>query len=191
MEYILSYIFSGISLIIVCVSCFVKNKTKFLFLNIFSNIFYAASLLVIKAYVGGVNTIISIFRCLYLFLCLKYNFKYTLHFLTFFFAAYITSGILLYTYWFDFLPILSSSIFTIAYCVKDMNLTRKLMILPRCLLITYSILTMTYLNAVLSVVQLVAIIVSMIKHYKESPKSQQQTQQQTETINPTETTNQE
>ena len=76
MDFILSEIFGFIALVLVCVGYFFDNKKIFLISQILANIFYALSYIFVSALVAGINTFISTFRCVYLFLCEKYNFKY-------------------------------------------------------------------------------------------------------------------
>ena len=64
--FVLSQICGLIALAFAIWSYFVENKTKFLVIQVFANIFYASSFLFVNAWVAGILTLISILRCIYL-----------------------------------------------------------------------------------------------------------------------------
>ena len=158
-----------IALILVCISYQFNNKAKFLALQILANTFYASSFLALNVLVGGINTIISLFRVAILFLFeRKDKSPPFLLYLTFFFL-YILSGIICWQSPLDVISIISFEIFNIAMFVRNINLTRLLMILPNFMIAIYNLLLMTYTNALLDFVEIAVLIFAIIK-FKDKNK---------------------
>ena len=89
MDFILAQIFGGIALILVCIGYFLKSKSGFLIIQVVADFFYALAFFVVDAFVAGVITIISLFRCVYLYFAEKKHFKNTTYFLFVFVGLYI------------------------------------------------------------------------------------------------------
>ncbi len=165
-EFIISQILGGIALILVCIGYFTKLKSNFLIIQIIANIFYAGSFLVQLSMVGGIITLVSTLRCIYLFICENRNFKYTIYFLPIFIVTYIIIGVIFYSGIGDIIPIFTGTLFTVAFYVKNLQLTRYICIVPNVLLIIYNIFCKTYTNALLDFVEVVVVIVAIVKHSK-------------------------
>ena len=164
--FILAQIFGFVALILVCVGYFLKSKTSFLLLTVIANFFYALAFFVVGAFVGGALTFISIARCLYLYFAEKHNFKYKLHFLSIFIILYIASTIIFWESVLDIMALLSSSLFTLGYAIKNMQTMRYILIIPNTLLVIYNIIATTYTSALLDFIEIVVIIVAIIKFIK-------------------------
>ncbi len=169
-EFIISQVLGGIALILVCVGYFLKSKTSFLVMQIVANIFYASSFLVQNSLVGGIITLISMIRCIYLYICEKKSFSKTIYFLPIFFVFYIIVGVVFYAGIGDIIPVITATLFTIAFYIKDLQATRYLCILPNAMLILYNILCKTYTNALLDSIEVVVLIVAIIKYHIENKK---------------------
>lgn len=162
MNFVISQISGGIALLLVCISYFLKNKSTFLIIQIISNLFYGASFIFMGSLVAGLITLVSIFRCFYIYFCEKFNFKYTAYYLPIFFCFYIILGILFWKSWFDIIPICTSIMFTFGFYIKNLQLMRFILIFPNALIMIYCILCKTYTNAILDFIELSVIIVSII-----------------------------
>lgn len=171
MEFIFAQILGAIALVVICVGYFVKQKPLFLILQIVGNIFYGGAFLILNSVSAGIITLISTIRCIYIFVAEKYNFKYTLYFLFIFIAAYICVGILFWQHWFDFIPIITATLFTIGYYVKNLNLMRYILLVPNAMLVFYCIMCKTYTSALLDFIEFSVIIVAIIKFKKEKNKT--------------------
>ena len=159
----LSQAFGGVALILVCISYQFNNKAKFLALQILANSFYALSFLVLNVLVGGINTIISLFRVAILFFFeRKDKNPPVLLFLTFF-LLYIASGIICWQSPLDLISILSFEIFNVAMFVRSIQLTRILSVLPNFMIAIYNLLLMTYTNALLDFIEVIVLIYAIIK----------------------------
>lgn len=165
-NFIGSQIMGFIALILVCIAYFVKTKAIFLSLQIVANIFYAAAFLFLQSYVAGLITLISILRCLYIFVCEKKKFKYSAYFLPIFIVCYVAIGVIFWKNWFDIIPIITASSFTIAFFIKGLQKTRILCVLPNALLVIYNIFCRTYSNALLDLLELIVLIVAIISYNK-------------------------
>ena len=142
MEYILSQVFGFVALILICISYFVRKKTHFLAMQIVADIFYAASYMMLGVLSAGTITIISTFRCVFLYLCEAKNWNYKIAFYTMLFSicGYIACGVIFWTSWIDLIPIITGTLFTIAYYVKDLTVVRYLCLPPNVMLIFFGLL---------------------------------------------------
>lgn len=171
MAFILAQVFGAIALILVSVGYFCNKKPMFLIFQIVANFFYAISFICLNSFVGGVITLISIFRTLYIFICEKYNFKYTLFFLPIFFMLYITAGIIFWENWFDIISICTAITFTIAFYVKNLQATKYIMVAPNVALIFYNLLRKTYTNAILDSLEVCVLVGAIIKFHLKNIKT--------------------
>lgn len=169
--YILSQAFGIIALIIVCIGYFVKKKSTFLMFQIFADIFYSASFLFINVLGAGVITIISTIRCVVFYFIDKKNPKLSLYFVPMFFALYIATAIIFWTSWIDIVPIVTAMLFTIAYVVKSLNLTRYLVLLPNFALMVFGIINANYATAILDFIEFSVVIISIITCHIRDKKS--------------------
>ena len=171
MDFILAQILGIIALIFVSIGYFLKNKESFLKFQIVSNFFYAAAFFVIGSYVGAFIVMISNFSCLYLYFSEKKSFKYKLHFLPIFVIAYAIITIVFWKNTFDFIPLITSIMFTFGLTIKNLQSMRYFLIIPNALLVVYNILTSTYASALLDFIEIVVIICAIVKFYKNGNKA--------------------
>ncbi len=168
MNYILSQIFGSIALILTCISYFVKKKSTFLIFQIFVDIFYATSYILINVLGGGIITIFSIFRCILFYFLGDKHYKWSIYSLPLFFSIYITCGIVFWTGWLDIIPIFTSIMFTIAYVVKSLSLTRYIVLIPNFALCLFGILNANYSTALLDFIEFTVVIVAIITcHFRD------------------------
>lgn len=168
LEFILAQVLGSIALMLACISYFVKTKSKFIIIQTIANFFYASAFFVVKAYVGAGLVAISIFRCIYLYYAEKKSFKYTVHFLPIFIALYIATTIVFWGSPYDFMPLITSTLFTIGFAIKDLQTMRYIFIIPNVILVVYNILTTTYASALLDFIEAIVIVVAIIKYRKSS-----------------------
>ena len=170
LEFILAQILGGIALILVCIGYFLKTKSAFMIIQTIANFFYASAFFVVGAYVGAGLVMISLFRCIYLYVAEKKSFKYTLHFLPIFIALYIVTTIIFWNNPFDFMPLITSTLFTIGFTIKNLQTMRYVLIIPNALLVIYNILTTTYTSALLDFIEIIVIIVAIVKFYRDNKR---------------------
>lgn len=170
MNIIIAQVFGITALIASCVGYFFNDKFKFLIVQIVVDIFYAASFLMVGAYSAGIITLVSIFRIIYIFIAEKKNLKNTFQYLQIFILIYTTIGVVCWKEPFDFIPIITSSLFTMNFAIKDLKKLKLLLIVPNVILILYNILVKTYSNALLDLIDSLALIVAVIKSFVDSKK---------------------
>ena len=119
MNFIIAQVLGGIALILVCISYFLKKKSNFMILQTIANFFYSSAFFVVEAYVGFALVMVSLFRCIYLYYAEKNSFKYTLHFIPLFITLYITFTVILWNNPYDFMPLISSTIFTLGFTTNN------------------------------------------------------------------------
>lgn len=168
--FVLSQILGFVALIIACVSYFVKNKGVFLVVQMVANVFYALSFFTLNHLVAGVVTLVSTIRCVYIYFAEKHNLKYSQYYLSIFFVLYVVVGLVFWTGWLDIIPMFTAVMFTIAFYVKDLQLTRYLVLIPNFVLVIYNIICKTYSNAMLDFIEFVVVIVAIVKFYKQNKK---------------------
>ena len=165
MGFILAQILGGIALVLVCIGYFVRTKSTFLILQSVANFFYASAFFVVGAYVGAGLVIISLFRCLYIYIAEKKDFKYILHFLSIFVVLYIVFTIVFWNNIFDLFPLIASLLFTLGYMVKNLQVMRYILLIPNTIYVLYNILTTTYTSALLDFVEVVVILIAILKFH--------------------------
>ena len=173
MEFILAQVLGFIALILVCIGYFLKDRFKFLLIQVIANFFYACAFLVVEAYVGGIIIFISLIRCLYIYIAEKYSFKYIYHFLPIFIILYIITTILLWSSWLDLMPLFASSIFTVGFAIKNLQKGKFVLIIPNVILVIYNIFTTTYTSALLDFIEVVVIVIAIIKFYIDKKKNKE------------------
>ena len=167
-QFILAQVFGAVALVIICIGYFVKTKPIFLLTQVAGNFFYALAFFVVGAYVGAALVMISLFRCIYIYISEKYSFRYLIHFLSIFIVAYIVTTILFWDTVFDLMPLSSSILFTIGYTISNLQTMRYILIVPNSILIVYNILTTTYTSALLDFIEVVVIVIAIVKHYQDN-----------------------
>ncbi len=166
MGFIIAQISGIIALILVAISYFVKLKPTFLTLQMVADVFYAGSFFAVDAYVGGIITTISIFRCIYIYWAEKTNFKYTVHFLFVFIAMYVVVTIRFWQTPYDIIALITGSMFTLSFAIKNLQVMRYVLIVPNVLILIYNILCRTYTSALLDFIELIVLVVSIIKYHR-------------------------
>ena len=165
MFFIISQIMGGIALILVFISYFLRNKVTFLAFQIVANFFYALSFVFTNALVAGINSLISIIRCIVFYLYNRKNQDIPWFYLILFSVLYVSTGVIFFKSYFDIIVILTPILFTFAMMMKNMEKVRYLMILPNILLTFYGILCEVYTTAALDFMEVITIIVAIIKFY--------------------------
>lgn len=162
----LSQVFGIIALILVCLSYQFNDKKKFLAFQVLANLFYASAFLALNVLVGGINTLISLLRVIFLYFYEKKNLNPPkILFLTFF-VLYIISGIVCFQTPLDILAMISYEIFNLAMFIRDISLTRKMMVFPNIIIVIYNILLMTYTNALLDLLEIIVLLVAIFRFSK-------------------------
>ena len=162
-NFILSQIFGLVALLLVCISYSFNSKKTFLFYQILANTFYSASFLCLNVLVGGFNTIISTVRVFVLYFIEKKDKKPPAWLYATFSLLYLVSGIILYQDPLDIIAIISYEIFNLAMFIRNINITRLMMVFPNIMIVIYNLLNFTYTNAILDCVEIIVLIVAVIK----------------------------
>lgn len=171
MEFWLAQIFGGVALILVCISYFLKSKPKFLIFQAVADIFYAGAFFVVDANVGAAITVISIFRCIYIYFADKNHFKHTLSILPIFIILYLIATIVFWQGPLDIIPLITGSLFTLAFTIKNLQVMRYVLILPNILIIIYNSLSTTYISAVLDSIEVFVLLIAIIQYHKNNNKN--------------------
>ena len=171
LEFILAQVLGGIALILICTGYFMKKKAHLLVIHTIANFFYASAFIFVGGYVAWALTMVSVIRCIYLYIAEKKNFKYTMHFLPIFMALYMVLTIIFWKTPYDFMPLITSTLFTIGFAIKDLQTMRYIFIIPNVILVVYNILTTTYASALLDFIEAIVIVVAIIKYSRSSKSS--------------------
>lgn len=162
MNFIISQILGGVALILVCIGYFLKSKSGFLIIQMVANVFYAGAFIFQNAMVAGVITLISIARCVFIYFSEKIELKESAYFIPVFVFLYLYVGVVLWSSWLDIIPICTSTIFTIGFYIKNLQVLRCVVLIPNVMLIVYSVLCKAYTNAILDAIEVAVIIWSII-----------------------------
>ncbi|MBQ3502870.1 MAG: YgjV family protein, partial [Clostridia bacterium] len=104
--------------------------------------------------------------CIYIYFAEKNEFKYTIHFLFVFVVLYVVSTAVFWQGALDIIPLITGTIYTFAYAIKNLQVMRYVLIVPNILLIIYNIMSTTYVSAVLDFIEVVVLIIAIIKFAK-------------------------
>ena len=170
MEFIISQILGVVSCILLCISYFYRKKAAFLLYQLASDLFCGLSFICLRVLSAGIITLISILKCIYLYFCEKTNFKYKYYFLSIFMVAYVVVVWLTWQSPLDIIPLITVTLFTFSFCIKDMQVMRYVILLPSVILFVYCILCGTYTNALLETIEISSIIIAIIKFNRENKK---------------------
>ena len=68
------------------------------------------------------------------------------------------------------MPLITSTLFTIGFTIKNLQTMRYILIIPNAVLVIYNILTTTYTSALLDFIEIIVIIVAIVKFYRDSKR---------------------
>ncbi len=162
-RFVLSQIFGLIALALVCLSYSFDNKKKFLAYQIIANIFYASSFLTLEVFVGGINTLISTLRVTILYFIEKKDKNIPTTLYVMFSFLYLLAGNVCFQSNYDILAIIAYEMFNMAMFMRDISLTRYMMIVPNMIIVVYNILSLTYTNAILDLIEIIVLVCMAIK----------------------------
>ena len=161
----LSQILGGVALLLTCASYFANLKSRFFAIQIAANLFYASSFLAQGVFVGGINTMISIARVCVLFAFEKRGKDCPVAIFVMFSMAYLVAGNICMQNAFDMLAVIAYELFNVAMFVRNMDMTRILMILPNVMIAAYNILCGTFTNAALDTIEVLVLVLISVKIY--------------------------
>lgn len=162
-RFIIAQILGMLALILVCFSYAFNDKKKFLAYQILSNLFYASSFLVLSVLVGGVNTIISIARVSTLYIIERKDKRPPLELYVLFSLLYLLSGNLFYQSPLDIMAIVAYEMFNMAMFIRDIEVTRFMMVLPNIIIVIYNIFSSTFTNALLDFVEITVLVCMIVR----------------------------
>lgn len=166
LNFILSQVFGGIALILVCISFF-QNKKVFLILQTASNLFYAGSFLASSSLVAGINTCISTIRIIVIYFYEKDEKTTPWYIISLFLISYIVVDIVFFSGYWDIIPAITSILITLAMIMKDMLIVNYMLLLPNFLLIVYNFFNTFYTSSILNLVELIVVVVAIITIYNK------------------------
>lgn len=163
-SFILSQIFGGIALILVCISYFLSKKS-FLFVQIIANVFYGGAFIASLSLVGGINTFVSIIRCVILYYYEKKDKAVPLYYLFIFGAIYLGVGIVFFDGYWDIITMFSPIMFTFAMMMKRMIMVKWFMLFPNLALTFFCVFNEFYTSAILDFIEFSVILVAILTYY--------------------------
>ena len=166
MLYIFSQISGYIALLLICISYFCKNKKRFLIYQTIADIGYAMAYIFINVWVAGIITIFSSIRCIVFYICENKGIKHKAVSLPIFISIYCIITIVLWQGYGDILPLITATIYTVVYAIKNIQVIRYLSIVPSVALCIYNICFRLYSSAILDLFEIVVLIISII-HFKK------------------------
>ena len=168
MLYILSQVSGYIALILIAISYFCKNKKYFLIYQTIADICYAIAYLFINVWVAGIITILSSFRCIVFYVCEKKDINHKNISLPIFILGYIIITAIFWQGYGDILPLITATIYTVVYAIKNTQTIRYLSIVPSVALCIYNLCFRLYSSALLDLFEIVVLIVSIIYYTKKN-----------------------
>ena len=106
----------------------------------------------------------------------KKNISYskTIYSVPIFAIIYIILGVVFWKNWLDIIPMITATLFTIAYYIKDLKIVRYLSLPPNLMLVVYGIFNLAFTNATLDLIEVFVLIVAIIKfhNFKRNKKTE-------------------
>ena len=168
--YIISQVLGYIALALICFAYCLKNKTKLLVVGFISNIFYAVSFLLLNSVVAFITTIFLSIKLIMLYFLQNKNYDYKKYTISIFIALFVIIAIIFVRTPIDVIPIITVSIFSVGYELKNLQLMRIIFIIPNIMLFIYSLLYLNYAGALLAVIELSVLVVALIKNHISNKK---------------------
>ena len=113
--------------------------------------------------VGGVNTIISIARVSTLYIFERKDKRPPLELYVLFSLLYLLSGNLFYQSPLDIMAIVAYEMFNMAMFIRDIEVTRFMMVLPNIIIVIYNIFSSTFTNALLDFVEITVLVCMIVR----------------------------
>ena len=160
---LIAQIFGLLALICMSLGYQQKKKKGFLFLQIFSNLFYGIQYLFLNAYSALATCIISLIRTI-IFYKNEVNKKenhYSI--LLILFLIIIIVGIISYQTWYSVIPIFIALLFTYGVWQKKLSTSYKIGVVVSILWIIYNLIVKAYVGAFGACIELVSSIIGYIK----------------------------
>ena len=173
MGFILSQICGIIACIFICWGYSVKSKPRFLAIQIIANFLLAMSFLFVCAWSGAVIAFFAVVRCVFLFFSNTHNIN-SRPYLPLFCVIYVIAGIIFWQHWFDFMPIVYSILFTIAYFCKNLKTVKIISMPATALIIVYAFISRAYTSAICASIELIILIINIIEMMHSYSKNHNQ-----------------
>lgn len=173
MEMVISQILAAAALVLFMVSYFVREKYKFLFIQLIATAFNAASFIVIGAFIGGAVTFVSALRTASFFVLERRKFPFPAIFLPCFVALYSVPSFILYTGWSDLLAWLAPILSTIALLFRNMKAVKIITILSILIFAGYSIIVNNWVSTAELFIEAIIVVVSLVLENIQTKKIKQ------------------
>ena len=167
----LSFIMSAIALSLYSVSYFFNKKRDYLITQMIGNVVFSFSYFFLGAYFTMVSVIIGIGRALVCFIYEKKNKRGPISIIIGLCAITILSYVIINyvilsqsSTW-DFLYLIASCLYTIAFAIRNLRVMRFVITVPHISAITYNILIKApFTSAISYTIELTVTLVAIVKH---------------------------
>ena len=161
MNYYIAQVIAAIGFLILLLSFWQKKKTKILFFQVISSLFYAMQYLLLLAFSGAAVNIIGVIRDI---LFRNKNIKRKI--LYFFLIIYVAVGIFFWQGYLSLLPILASLMYTIVIYQKRENDIRKGSLLVSLIWIIYNLSVNAHVALVTESILLISNVLAILNYRK-------------------------
>ncbi len=143
-----------------------NRKVRFLFIQIFSGIFYFLQYFFLSAFSAAGSSVISILKTLIFLNYEKKNRKIPIYILIVFEIIFLLLGILTYQNIFSLMPIFIALSYTYGTWQKNLKVTYAIGIMAATIWIIYNFIVLAYISVIGSFVELIASIIGLKKLMK-------------------------
>ena len=161
--YLLAQFFGLIALFLLVYSYQSKKKKRFLFLQLFSNIFYGLQYFLLNAFSAFGTNIIGIFRTFIFYNYSSKDKKNPTYWFVIFIFIYVIIGIITYDSVLSLIPILVAFLYTYGTWQKDLKITYIIGIIVAILWIIFNTFIGAYVSTITSIIELIASIIGYKK----------------------------
>jgi hypothetical protein len=159
----LAQLFGLISLFLLIMSYQQTKKQKFLFIQIFANVFYFIQYILLSAFSAAASNMISIIRSSIFYKYEISNKKIPIFFLFIFEIIILIAGFITYVNIFSIIPIIIVISYTYATWQKNLKVTYFICLVAAILWILYNYVVGAYVSIIGSIIEFTASTIGFIK----------------------------
>lgn len=169
MDFVLIQIIGGIGYATLAASYYKKEKTKILFMQIVSYIFFTLHYYLLSGITGAICNFIGLFALMTIYIFEKYKWKHKNIVSIFFVALLLVVNIMAFQNIYSIFPLIASVIVILSFLMNNEDYIRAIGLISAVCWLIYAIAYKSYIAIVFEVITLIGTLIAFIKNTK-NPK---------------------
>ncbi len=162
----LTNIFGICAMLITVFSYQARKRISIISLQLIGHVFWVSYLILNGAFVGAVLNFVSMLRCIMFSFKDKYKWANNYGWLAFFLILNGSVSIMTWSAWYDFLPLVGVTLFTIGFYMSNEKHIRFISMFALPLWLIYGILTKSYFAVMNDSISFISLIIAIIRYSK-------------------------